>query len=53
MSQPKERDVVEELDVVEATLVEGGGTAEVIIVEEIIDIEEHAKHGKTPPHARG
>jgi hypothetical protein len=53
MIQPKDNDVVEELDVVEATLVEGGCTAEVIIVEEIIDIEEHAKHGKTPPHARG
>lgn len=43
---------MQEIDVVEAALIERDGSTEVIVVEEIIDIEEHAKYGKTPPHAR-
>jgi hypothetical protein len=51
--QPERKDDIVEVDVVEAVIVEHDGTTELIIVEESIDIEEHAKQGKTPPHARG
>jgi Multiubiquitin len=43
----------EELIIVEAVAVREDDIIEILVVEEIIDIEEHAKHGKTPPHARG
>ena len=47
------QDGIEEIIHVEETIIRREGVTEIFIVEEIIDLEEHAKHGKTPPHARG
>jgi hypothetical protein len=51
--QSERKDDVDEIVVVEETVIQRDGITEAVIVEEIIDIEEHARHGKTPPHARG
>ena len=44
---------VEKIIRVEETITRHGDVTEIVIIEEIIDLEGHAKQGKTPPHARG